>query len=250
MPWFVAPNGFASFAARLADAVPVRQSTHVVGIRRTPTGWEVAIRDAPSEHYSQVIVTVPLAQAIALTPPAQREMWDVDALSARQYHEPCWSLSIELAAPVAVPFDAIRSATSDIAWLARETSKPGRAARGDVWTLHASREFSETHLEAEPDVVTGRLTESFAAIVGTVPDVRATHAHRWRYARAITRDRDDPGYRYDTAEGFGLAGDALAGPRLELAYLSGIGLAGACLRAFAAEGAPDRTAAHAHADRG
>ncbi len=249
-PWFVAPKGFASFAARLGDALRVRQSTHVVGIQRTPTGWEVAFRDAPSEHYSHVIVTVPLAQALALTPPAQRAMWDLDALSARQCHEPCWSLSIELATPVALPFDAIRSATSDIAWLARETSKPGRAAPGDVWTLHASREFSETELEAEPDVVTGRLTESFAAIVDTMPDIRATHAHRWRYARATTRDRDDLGYRYDAASGFGLAGDALAGPRLELAYLSGIGLAGACLRAFAAKGAPDRAAAHAHADRG
>ena len=249
-PWFVAPRGFSSLGERLADALPVRQSTHVVGIERTPTGWEVAFRDTPTEHYSHVIVTVPLAQALALTPSAQRAMWDLDALAARQCHEPCWSLSIELAAPVSVPFDAIRSATSDIAWLARETSKPGRAAPGDVWTLHASREFSTKQLEADSDVVTARLTESFATMVGSMPHIRATHAHRWRYARATTRDRGDAGYRYDAASGFGLAGDALAGPRIELAYLSGIALAGACLRAFAADGAPDRAAAYAHADLG
>ena len=244
-PWFVAPAGFAAFAQRLSDPLEVRQSTHVVEVQRTPLGWEVSFRDAPSEQFTQVIVTVPLAQALELVPASQITAWDLDTTAAR--HDPCWSVSVELAERVALPFDVVRSATSDVAWAARETSKPGRAALRDVWTLHASRAFSVAQLETEPTIVTTRLLESFAAIGGNTPAVLATHAHRWRYARATLGDRQDAGYRHDAASGVGLAGDALVGPRVELAYLSGIAVAGACLRAFATGGPPDREAAYAHA---
>lgn len=244
-PWYIAPAGFAAFAGRLADGLAVRQSTHVVGLERTPTGWEVAVRDAPSEHFTHVLVTVPLAQAVPLVPAEWRARWGLDAAAAEPRHDPCWSLSLELAAPVAVPFDAIRSTTSDLAWLARETSKPGRAGASEVWTLQASRAFSMAQLEADPQVVTDQLLAAFGALVGGAPAVRATHAHRWRYARAAPCAPGDLGYRHDAASGLGLAGDALAGPRVELAYLSGIGLAGAYLRAFAAAGAPARPTAFA-----
>ncbi len=247
-PWYVAPRGFAAFAGRLADGLAVRQSTHVVGIERTPTGWEVAVQNAPSEPFTHVLITVPLAQALPLVPAELRARWALDAAAAEPRHEPCWSLSLELAAPLAVPFDAIRSTTSDIAWLAREASKPGRAGASEVWTLHAARAFSLAELETDPPAVTARLRAAFGALVGAAPVVGATHAHRWRYARATPRPPEDLGYRHDAASGLGLAGDAIAGPRLELAYLSGIGLAGACLRDLAAAGAPDRPAAFARAD--
>jgi renalase len=71
-----------------------------------------------------------------------------------------------------------------VAWLARESSKPGRE-QVERWTVQASAAWSQEHLEDAPDRVQAKLLKAFSEITG----IRATPAHaevhRWRYAKTL-----------------------------------------------------------------
>lgn len=79
-------------------------------------------------------------------------------------------------------WNAARSTHHRIAWLARESSKPGRNSI-ERWTVQASPTWSAEHLEDDPDRVQAKLLKAFSEVTG----IRAapTHAevHRWRYAQ-------------------------------------------------------------------
>jgi renalase len=111
-----------------------------------------------------------------------------------------------------------------------------------VWTVHASQEYSTASLESEASAVSERLLKAFLGLCNArSATVTATHVHRWRYARALTREASP--YRFE--ENLGFAGDIFGGARVESAYLSGVALAGEVLRGLAAEGAGPRIAKQA-----
>lgn len=81
------------------------------------------------------------------------------------------------------------------------------------------------HVDAEPGQVCNALVGEFAALTGADARPDETVAHRWLYARSAGGDQ--PGYRYDARSGIGLAGDWLAGGRVEGAWESATGLVAA-----------------------
>ena len=102
---------------------------------------------------------------------------------------PCWTLM--LAFPQAMQPDmwtlgpqwnAARSTHHRMAWLARESSKPGRGPI-ERWTVQASAAWSQEHLKDDPKRVQAKLIKAFAEITG----IRAEPAHvdtqRWLYAK-------------------------------------------------------------------
>lgn len=142
---------------------------------------------------------------------------------------PCWTLM--LAFPHAVQpglttlgpqWSAARSLHHRVAWLARESSKPGRDPI-ERWTVQASADWSQEHLEDAPARVQAKLLKAFAEITG----IRATpvHAdtHRWRYAKT-TRPLGRT-HLWDAQARIGLCGDWCLGHRVEDAFLSGLELA-------------------------
>jgi predicted NAD/FAD-dependent oxidoreductase len=146
--------------------------------------------------------------------------------------EPCWALLAAFDRPLDVGFDAARVDAGALAWLARESAKPGRraaasgpAAQGELWVVHASPAWSRDHLEAAPERVRDAMLASFAAITGAVR-AAPVHAdvHRWRFARAV-RPLGAPCV-LDASRRVGLCGDWLHGNGVEAAYLSGLTLAG------------------------
>jgi hypothetical protein len=87
--------------------------------------------------------------------------------------------------------------------------------------LHASAEWSETHLEDSPEQVAAALIAAFRALGGEAP--LAWSAHRWRYA--ITESAVEGGCVWAPEDSIGLCGDWLNGGRVEGAWLSGHALA-------------------------
>lgn len=79
-------------------------------------------------------------------------------------------------------WNAARSTHHRIAWLARESSKPGRPSV-ERWTVQASPAWSAEHLEDDAERVQAKLIKAFAEVTG----IRAQPAHaqtqRWRYAQ-------------------------------------------------------------------
>ncbi len=146
---------------------------------------------------------------------------------------PCWTLM--LAFPNALPlkpsepvrllgpqWSAARSTHHRIAWLARESSKPGRGGI-ERWTVQASAAWSQEHLEDDAPRAQAKLLKAFAEIT----NIRATPAyaqvHRWRYAK--TNKALGTSHLWDKASGIGVCGDWCLGHRVEDAFVSGLEMA-------------------------
>ncbi|MBS0506041.1 MAG: amine oxidase, partial [Proteobacteria bacterium] len=142
---------------------------------------------------------------------------------------PCWTLMLAFAHAVrpglttlGPQWNAARSTHHRIAWLARESSKPGRK-QIERWTVQASPDWSLEHLNDDPARVQAKLVKAFAEVTG----IRATPTHaemrRWRYAQ--TQKPLGQSFLWDAATGLGACGDWCLGHRLEDAFVSGLELA-------------------------
>jgi len=142
---------------------------------------------------------------------------------------PCWTLM--LAFPQAVQpglttlgpqWNAARSSHHRIAWLARESSKPGRGAV-ERWTVQASAAWSQEHLHDDESRVQAKLLKAFSEVTG----IRAEPAHidtqRWMYAQ--TTKPLGQSHLWDAKTGLGVCGDWCLGHRVENAFVSGLELA-------------------------
>jgi predicted NAD/FAD-dependent oxidoreductase len=118
-------------------------------------------------------------------------------------------------------WNAARSTHHRIAWLARESSKPGRSSI-ERWTLQASAEWSLEHLNDDAERVQLKLQRAFAELTGIHSAPSHAQAHLWRYAKT-THPLGQP-YQWDSATGLGTCGDWHLGHRVEDAFVSGLEL--------------------------
>jgi predicted NAD/FAD-dependent oxidoreductase len=189
----------------------------------TPPAPEL-VAELESEPFDAVLVTAPAPQIPELLP-------DAPALAASVADvrlAPCWALMLGLDRAVDVPWDVRRRADEPLAWIARESSKPGRPNRadgpGETWMIHASPGWSADHVDRDREDAAETLAAMAAEILG--PDVRhpaVRMAHRWRYA-LVTQPADEPCI-WDRASRIGLGGDWAVAGRFESAFTSGWTLA-------------------------
>ncbi|GAB5347814.1 NAD(P)/FAD-dependent oxidoreductase [Alteriqipengyuania sp. 357] len=218
--WVGTPGMNAPIRA-MADALGVRFVRRVYAVARVDSRWRLAGEDLPSGLFDAVVVATPAEQAAPLLEPHSREMGD----SAHWVGSaPCWSAMVVFAGRVDAP-DTLSDVLPDggtIGWAARNSAKPGRDAAQECWTIHASPDWSRTHLEERPADVCAELVDAFVQQVGALPPVIVRDAHRWRYAMVEKNDEDA---LWDTTLRLGACGDWLSGPRVENAFLSGAQLA-------------------------
>jgi renalase len=210
-------------ARLLAEGLDLRLQTTVTALQRYDHGWELATaeRGLLPEAFDGVLLAVPAPQAVPLLQPLQRPASPaLAAVAAATRMQACWALMLRFATPLALDFDAAFVNHGPLRWIARDSSKPGREGP-ETWTLHASAEWSEDHVEDSPDAVAAALIDAFAALGGAAPLVWS--AHRWRYA--ITDSAVAGGCAWDAVDALGLCGDWLNGGRVEGAWLSGHALA-------------------------
>lgn len=193
-----------------------------------PRGPKLTVTDRQGEHfgpYDGIVVATPAPQAVpllALDPPLAAQVSAVEVA-------PCWALMLAFDAPLALEFDGafIDSTLADgaLAWIARDSSKPGRDRGRETWVVHASPAWSREHLEEEAEAIAARLTAAFAAVTGVTVLPRTIKAHRWRYAQT-TQPLGQP-YLLDPHRPIGACGDWCLGARIEGAFLSGRALGAA-----------------------
>ncbi|MES2634665.1 MAG: FAD-dependent oxidoreductase [Pseudomonadota bacterium] len=142
---------------------------------------------------------------------------------------PCWVLM--LAFPQAVQptlthlgpqWNAALSTHHRIAWLARESSKPGRSPV-ERWTVQASADWSQEHFEDDGARVQAKLLKAFSEITGILAEPAEATVHRWRWAK--TRTPLGKSHLWDRKTGLGICGDWCLGHRVEDAFVSGLELA-------------------------
>lgn len=180
--------------------------------------------------FDAVLLALPSVQARELLQLSNLQPGWMSPLDAVQM-APCWTVLV--AFPQAMQpglgslgpqWNAARSTHHRVAWLARESSKPGREGV-ERWTIQASATWSTEHLSDTPERVQDKLLRAFAEITG----IRAQPAHidsqRWLFAQ--TTQALGQTHLWDASVGLGLCGDWCIGHRVEDAFLSGqaLGLA-------------------------
>jgi len=220
----------------LARAGSVELETRVTSIERDTLDalrWQLHTSGAgDSVHvysgFDAVVLAIPHALAAGLLlssrllPAVAKQLEAVTSA-------PCWVLM--LAFPQAVQptlshlgpqWNAALSTHHRVAWLARESSKPGRAAI-ERWTVQASAAWSQEHVDDDAPRVQGKLLKAFGEITGIHAEPAFAQTHRWRWAK--TQDALGRSHLWDAKSRIGLCGDWCLGHRLEHAFLSGLELA-------------------------
>ncbi len=119
-------------------------------------------------------------------------------------------------------WNAARSNHHRIAWLARESSKPGRGSI-ERWTVQASAAWSLEHLEDDAARVQAKLLKAFTEVTGIRAEPAHAAVHRWRYAQTV--QPLGRSHLWDEKSSIGACGDWCIGHRVEDAFISGLEMA-------------------------
>lgn len=219
--WYVGLPRMSAITRLLATGLAdVRYEARVEKIARASGAWSLTTSDGVRADFDAVVVAIPAPQAVELISPILPNI--AAMVDAEVNTSPCWAMTVTSPHALDVPFDAAYVDNSPVAWLACDSSKPGRAA-GQRWVVHADGDWSARHLELEPAAVAERLMAALSDFV-PVPADCVVNAHRWRFAKVSTPLGAMASW--DAATGLGLCGDWFIGPRVEAAWLSGRALAG------------------------
>ena len=180
--------------------------------------WHLQFDGQPSVVAKYLILALPAPQVVDLL--EIHHPFYADAVS--QDMLPSWTLMLHCAAPVEVAFDGCFVNSGILSWIARNNSKPERSS-SEAWVIHASRAWSQAHVDAPRDWVAEQLLAAFIQVVGQPVQVAQQWVHRWLYA--LASEALTVGCWYEPAQQFGIAGDWLNGSRVEGAWLSGQQLA-------------------------
>ncbi len=224
------------WAAPLQAAGDLRTNTRVTRLQRDAldrTLWQLHTEDGDGGQqvfggFDTVLLALPVS-ALQLLLASSRQTAPLAKTVTSVEVAPCWTLMV--AFPNALQpglqtlgpqWNAARSTHHRVAWLARESSKPGRDPI-ERWTVQASPAWSHEHERDDESRVAGKLLKAFAEITG----IRATPA--WTAAtlchEAKTIQPLGKSFVWNADLGIGLAGDWCLGHRMEDAFISGLELA-------------------------
>ncbi len=219
--WFVGVPAMNALVKPLAEGVDVRLSSEVAAIRRDGDAWRiVGPEDEAGGSFDVVVCTAPAPQAQKLLVSEPEAAAGLAGVSMA----PCWSLMLRFVGAVDPGFDLRRAESEDLAWIARNGSKPGRDPGAGCWVVHASPDWSRRHLELDRDRAAALLVGLLPQALGfPLPEIEGAVAHRWRYART-TKPLGAPFLGLADNSLF-LGGDWCLGARVECAFESGLAIA-------------------------
>ena len=222
---YVGVPGMSTIARHLAKDSRLRLETEIARLDRDENGWRLTDAVGKThDPFEYVVMSPPAPQAAVLLQGHALEA-EVRAVAMT----PCWAVMAAFGRPVEVPWDGAFVHGSPLAWVARNSSKPGRETSADCWVLHGSPEWSTDHRDADSREVTESLLVEFAKIsLGPLPATVHRDSRRWLFsAMAGSIDRQA---LFDRDSGLAVCGDWLAGGRVEGAFRSGVAAAGYLLR--------------------
>ncbi|MFU8830643.1 MAG: NAD(P)/FAD-dependent oxidoreductase [Wenzhouxiangella sp.] len=186
-------------------------------------GWMATTPDGDSIVADHLVVAAPPQQSAALLGSGHPLFTQLQSVPMA----PCWALMLGYSVPLDAEVDALFINDGPLSWAACNGSKPGRA--GHSWVVHATPEWSQTNLEAEPESVAKNLLRAFRDVMPAATDAEPafSQAHRWRFA--LSPEPLDDGLLYLGEQNLVIAGDWCAGNRIEGAWSSGRAAAKAML---------------------
>ncbi|KAB7648503.1 NAD(P)/FAD-dependent oxidoreductase [Polymorphobacter fuscus] len=222
-PRLVGQPGMSGLPRAMAAGVDVQLGRQVTAVRAVPGGWQLDT-DAGSIETRHLVMTVPAPQAAMLLGESHPLHHRIAGIAMA----PCLTLMAAFPADAPRPF---RSRTADdhpLAWIAQDSSKPGRNGALATWVAQASVAWSEQHLEDTVEAMAQRMLPMLAEVIGVAPESALyAAAHRWRYARTVA-PLGEPFLRGDNGT-LHVGGDWCLGARVEAAWASGTAIADAII---------------------
>ncbi len=209
----------------------IHNNTQITRLERGAKGlWTLHTDDHKFAGFDHVLLAIPSVQAVNLLKASGKDAADAHWLKAMNAVEvaPCWTMMVAFPNAtqpnlhIGPQWNAARSIHHRIAWLARESSKPGRG-KVERWTVQASAAWSAEHINDTDARVQAKLLRAFAELTGIRAEPAHTQVHRWLYAK--TTAPLGVSHQYNPANGLGTCGDWHLGHRVEDAFVSGLELA-------------------------
>ncbi len=232
---YVGTPGMSALPRALARELDVTTNARVVALRRDRSAWSLVVEDehgarAERSPFAAVLLALPPEQAAALLDASKVIGLVRDtAFAARDSLQPCLCA---MATFVRAPDRAeggMFVQDEVLSWAAHDGGKPQRNGAA-TYVLHATAKWSAQRFDLDPLESARELVAAFGRVLGTqLPDVVALDAHRWRYAIAAEAFGNEMSI-VDADARLGLAVDALAGGRVEGAWVSGRNAAERMLR--------------------
>ena len=180
------------------------------------------IENQSAMRAGRLVLTAPMPQSLALLQTGGVGLPDklAGVLAALTYH-PCLALLLTLEGPSAVPAEGVALAAGPVRWIADNSKKgisPGVAA---AVTVHLSPAFSAEHYAKTETELAALVVPAIASSLGA--PVSKVTLQRWKFSEPAATHVESCVWLPEL--GLGMAGDALGGPRVEAAALSGLALA-------------------------
>jgi predicted NAD/FAD-dependent oxidoreductase len=219
--WYVGVPGMSAALRPMSRHVQLQTGVGVHELRVGLRGWEL-VTDAGTAPrvFDAVAVAVPAPQALTLLIPLGRSFQRIAGVRMA----PCWTAMMSFDAPLDAGAEVRRWTSGPLSWAACDSSKPGRPGGPQCWVVHASRDWSREHLEADAEEVAQALLREFSVAAGISPLVPSSlRAHRWRHA--FVEQPLGSACIVDEESAVGACGDWCVAPRVEAAFVSGRALA-------------------------
>ncbi|HUN92845.1 MAG TPA: FAD-dependent oxidoreductase [Burkholderiaceae bacterium] len=225
---FVGVPSMGALALELCRGIEVQCERPIERLARVPGGWRL-FDDGGNElglrPYDAVVVATPSTVAAELL----REHEDFARIARSVRWEASIAALVGLDRPSGASFDAAFVNDDPVlCWAARDSGKPRRASSAgfaERWVLHARPSWAREALGRADSELTDTMLRAFAARVGGPIHASLELALRWTDATPVNPLAR--GFLWDARDAVGLAGDWCGGPRIEAAFLSGVGVAAA-----------------------
>ncbi len=226
-PRYACRDGMATLGRSLAEASAgyIHTETRAVAAERAGACWRVQTLNGPIYEAEGLVVAIP--------PPQASELLASEATVPEDF---CGGLALAPCLAVvaryprmSLPWQGVQAPGHPvISWIGHDTSKRPAAHPGaTVLVLHGSAEFSRQHAAAPEGSFVPDMLVAAAAMTGLALEAPEDFfLQRWRYALATSHSEDRPLIRrLEGPAPLVLAGDAVAGGKIEGAWSSGLAAA-------------------------
>ena len=218
-PRYIGTHGMNGVAKHLAQGLDVRCSTFVFEVTRNEdTSWTTKIDDGTVFQSDALLVTCPLPQAYSLLITAHVDI--PEALFTCEYDRTIGLLAV-LDSESAVPSPGGMQNPNDSLQFVADNCMKG-ISHIPALTMHFSPAFSEQHWDDEPHALHQLLIHHAQPFLGKSRIIES-QVKKWRFATPRTPWQE----RIWQYESLVIAGDAMSGPKVEGAALSGLAAANA-----------------------
>lgn len=220
-PRWVGLPGMSGLVGALAAGLDLRQGWELRSVSCGEEGWRL-LSDRGELAARIVVLTPPAPQIASLLGPGH----PLAPALARVRMQPCLTLMAAFPPDSPAPFETEAPADHPLAWIARNSSRPGRGGGPVTWVAQAGPDWSARHIETPREQVAALMLPLLQERIGSSGRAPlAAIGHKWRFAQAAA-----PLGRPFLQEGTLFAGgDWCLGQRAEDAWASGQAMARAIL---------------------